>query len=271
MAKSKKKLASMAVGGAVALGLLVGGGTFALFTDSVSNTNNTFQSGKLKMEGHRHDIPVTGPMFYTESNDNGAMGTGFWAPLDVHTRGMFLGNHGNLDAKLVKIKATPQSQAANEFAKQAMVTVAVVKDKETGEIVDATVLKEINELLSQQFKKALKDKGWLFDDADDARAFQELAAYIRAELLHQTFVLKNVAGQNVEAYIEDLFSQPLSDFISSGGVNVKNRNIQVPVDKTLYMAYTVTLPDHGADNNLLFNKQVNLTFTSEFEQAKNNQ
>src|SRR5690625_3868316 len=124
---SKKKIATIVVACMAALAVLAGAGTYALFTDSAVNEENTFDSGTLELETHRHDIPIEGPMFYTQDNDDGWMGTGEWAPRDSHTRAMFINNVGTLQGKLAEVQAIPEGNTSDAaaFAEQASVTIAV--------------------------------------------------------------------------------------------------------------------------------------------------
>ena len=83
----KKKLTLLATTGIVGIGLVAGGATYAIFTDSASNKANSFTAGTLNIESSRDDIPNYGPMFYTDSTNSnvGAMPTGLWAPGDKKT------------------------------------------------------------------------------------------------------------------------------------------------------------------------------------------
>jgi spore coat-associated protein N len=112
---SKKKLSVLAATGILAVSTAIGGATYALFSSSATNQGNSFSAGTLKIDSARDDIPMTGPMFYTESPSDvtgiGGLATGEWAPGDINTRGLFLRNTGSLDAKLTALKATPVKYA----------------------------------------------------------------------------------------------------------------------------------------------------------------
>ncbi|WP_158244605.1 hypothetical protein, partial [Pseudomonas sp. GP01-A3] len=88
---------------------------------------------------HRHDIPIEGPMFYTNDTSGGKMGTGLWQPLDSHTRGMFYKNDGNVDAMLGSIKADYTGTDAQNFAQQSVVTLMSFKTA-NGQPLDATAI-----------------------------------------------------------------------------------------------------------------------------------
>jgi spore coat-associated protein N len=263
---TKKKLGMYAALGMLGIGLTVGGGTYALFTDSATNTNNTFEAGTLKLAGHRHDIPITGPMFYTNDSDAGRMGTGVWAPGDVHTRAMLIENTGSLDAKLTSLKAIKTSGGTEEFSQNAQVVISVLETRD-GNTIDATVVKNINEEINRQFKRALDGKKSIFLNADNARMAQEILATAREVLLNQTFVAKNVLGQDVSVYVTDIYVNSLAN-LKDQGADVSQFNVEVDRGETLYMAYTVTLPI-SAGNEVQGDTPV-FTFKSNFEQKKNN-
>ncbi|GAB6172788.1 hypothetical protein JCM15765_22660 [Paradesulfitobacterium aromaticivorans] len=137
---SKKKLALLSITGMLAIGLSVGGATYAIFTSSATNTNNTFSSGTVILDLERDmgdNIP--GPMFYTAESDStgafpydtnkndpnqppGGESIGGMAPGDQISRAMTIYNRGTLTAKINKLKATVNSdsseksgEAYNEF------------------------------------------------------------------------------------------------------------------------------------------------------------
>lgn len=112
--KKQLLLASSAVL-AVALGV---GTTLALFSDSVSSTNN-FTAGKLCITADRNDgDPVPGPMFYITPAQGatppplslpGTLPTGLWAPGDEHTRTLTVSNPlscSTMSAWLTSVEAT---------------------------------------------------------------------------------------------------------------------------------------------------------------------
>lgn len=128
----KLLLAAVAV---MLVSLLVGGATFALFTDSATNSGNTFAAGRVDISSLRNQgDTVPGPMFYTtpaqgrttnpENPEDGMLPTGLWAPGDSHMRQLDVYNLGSLAIKLTKIKADvdpassiqPGSPAYTEFA-----------------------------------------------------------------------------------------------------------------------------------------------------------
>lgn len=121
-----KKLLILISTGLLAVCLLVGGVTYALFTSSAANADNTFMAGTINLTQERDlgdEIP--GPMFYTSTSDPtgsfpydtnkndpyqppGGESIGGLAPGDSMTRAMNLYNNGAnaLDAKITKLQAT---------------------------------------------------------------------------------------------------------------------------------------------------------------------
>jgi len=108
--------------------MLIGGATFAYFTDTAANTANTFTAGTIILRGER-DLSdrVPGPMFYTSTSDSSGYYPydevtqrspsgeylGGWAPGDSVTRAMNLYNDGTIDAKVTKVKADVKAQFTN--------------------------------------------------------------------------------------------------------------------------------------------------------------
>lgn len=87
--------------------LLVGGVTFAYFSDTATNEGNSFTAGTVSVLFNRNDgEPNPGPMFYTDrangwfegSNDPHHPGsaTGLWYPGKMETRTGCIHNQGNL-------------------------------------------------------------------------------------------------------------------------------------------------------------------------------
>ena len=111
----KRNLAWLAVSAVLVTSLAVGGSTYAIFKSTVTNAN-TVQAGTVVITAKRDDVPNVGPMFYTQSVAGavGAMPTGFWAPGDKHTRGLFLENTGTLDAKMTTLTVWPTNAAAQK-------------------------------------------------------------------------------------------------------------------------------------------------------------
>lgn len=255
---NKKRLAALTLSGMLVVALVVGGATFALFTDSESNEGNTFEAGTLELSTHRHDVPIEGPMFYTHDSDDGRMGTGEWAPRDVNTRAMFIKNTGTLDAKLNRLSAIPEegtSEVTEEFAEQALVTIAVLDGP--GDLAPE-VIRQANLFIDETFK-GLMSTWW---GQNLARVEQEIAAAAREAFLHLQF---EIDGHKF--YVKDVYTGTLSGLMNGGYPAFEN--LELPSGETMYMAYTVTLGDHE-NNNAVQGQEVNFTFKSEFVQSGNN-
>jgi predicted ribosomally synthesized peptide with SipW-like signal peptide len=123
----KRKLVLSAVL-TVTVCLLVGGATFAYFTDQASNTGNTFTAGTVDITARRDmGDPLPGPMFYTtlEEGKTPTGGvpnwpTGLWHPGKSEIRTLIVENTGSLDAYLDGLSAVISNiddpAIAQEFA-----------------------------------------------------------------------------------------------------------------------------------------------------------
>jgi predicted ribosomally synthesized peptide with SipW-like signal peptide len=125
---SKKKLATLTIASMLCIGLLVGGTTYAIFTDSATNTSNTFTTGTINIEQKRDQGDSTpGPMFYTSISDTnttdpgkyaydvpksnnlypyGGEAIGGWAPGDTIERTLIVESTGSLEARLSSLSAS---------------------------------------------------------------------------------------------------------------------------------------------------------------------
>lgn len=140
---SKKTLVGIAFTSILAIGFTIGGATYAIFTDSATNTNNSFETGSIILSQNRDHgdrISVPGPMFYSAKSDptgqfpydkpksdgseSSALGgedIGGWAPGDTATRAMNIYNKGTMKAKITRLIAVVNSKgvtsgdAYNEF------------------------------------------------------------------------------------------------------------------------------------------------------------
>lgn len=129
----KRKLALFSASGVLGVSLIIGGATYAIFTDSASSTNNNFTSGTINLDQTR-DLgdTIPGPMFYSSTSDPtgsypydraevplappGSDAVGGWAPGDTVLRAMNLLNSGTLDAKVTKLSANVSTGATNSGA-----------------------------------------------------------------------------------------------------------------------------------------------------------
>lgn len=97
----------------VAVCLLIGGATFAYFTDQAGSAGNTFTAGTVDITAKRDmGDPLPGPMFYTNleegktpSGSNPNWPTGLWYPGKSDIRTLIVENTGSLDAYLDGISA----------------------------------------------------------------------------------------------------------------------------------------------------------------------
>lgn len=270
----KKKMMIAAFSSITLLCAAVGGGTYALFTSSSQSTGNTFASGTLSLSTHRNDVPIEGPMFYTNDSDAGRMGTGLWAPKDTHTRAMLIKNTGTLDAKLTDLVALPEGTPAQQadalaFGEQAVVTVAALATPD-GITLNADALNEVNEAADKLFKSLINGPNFM---KALARNGQEAFAIARETVLEWTYEVDN-NGQPVRIGVSDAYVGTLKDLYNSGaGRDANLPNLILPAKKTMHLAYNVTFVDDAGltfDNDALQGKSVNFTFKSNFEQVKNN-
>jgi len=108
----RKKLVMSAMALALVMAL-VGGATFALFSDQSSNEATTLQAGTIAVDVERNSgEPVPGPMFYTVTSEGvGAPGqepekaTGEWVPGMSVTRTLTVYNHGKLRFRICNVGA----------------------------------------------------------------------------------------------------------------------------------------------------------------------
>jgi spore coat-associated protein N len=267
MLTKKKKMAAIAATGMLSIGLLVGGASYALFKSEATNTNIA-TGGTLTLSSHRNDVPVEGPMFYVnDSTAGGRMGTGVWAPLDSHSRAMYIKNTGTLDGKLTKLFAEVESGVdAEKFAEQALVTVAVFETG--GAVLDATALEQLNRNVDTQFKNLMQG-GPLSRIA--GVTLQETTSIVREAFLNETYNV-DVNGQSVTVGISDLYVGSLKDMLNPNGVSAFPQ-VQLPSGGTMHLGYTVTLMnDNGKpfENNDIQNVRAQFKFKTLFEQVRNN-
>ncbi|MDR3601028.1 MAG: TasA family protein [Desulfosporosinus sp.] len=131
----KKRLLALATTGLMSFGLLAGG-TYALFTSSATNSNNTFAAGTINLDQSRDSgDSVPGPMFYSSTNPVtnpaglypydqpapsgsviGGEAIGGWAPGDKVTRALNLQNTGSLVARITKLQAKVNSAGVTSGA-----------------------------------------------------------------------------------------------------------------------------------------------------------
>jgi spore coat-associated protein N len=292
----KKKLTLLATTGIVGIGLVAGGATYAIFTDSASNKTNTFTAGTLKIQSSRDDIPNYGPMFYTNSTNSsvGAMPTGLWAPGDKKTRGLFLENKGSLEGVLKQVSILPTNSAAGAvtaastgtdatayandmlFAKQSNVIIWNVKkyDRDGKQWIDltpalsATQMDDLMEFLNGVYE------GWRtthpFADIASDQTKAEILNLANAEMMKK---LNNLPGPTNNQYfqVDQLKVAKLSDLMTTP-FNTKSLGIKIQNDKAILLGFTVEmeLNPTAVDKNSMQGKSVYFTFKTDWEQARNN-
>ena len=118
----RKKLT--VIGALVAIfALMIGGATFALFTDTATNSNSELTAGNVDIACSRNNGDGhPGPMFYSTAeqgevggadiNPTGENIIGLWAPGDSHSRYLNLQNTGSLAAKISKVTANITNSTA---------------------------------------------------------------------------------------------------------------------------------------------------------------
>ncbi|GED30490.1 TasA family protein [Brevibacillus centrosporus] len=285
----KKGMAIALLASTLAFAGLIGGGTYAYFSDSEQSTGNIVRAGKLSLTGFRNDVPIQGPMFYTDSNfdhngsdDNGILGTGFWKPGDSHTRAMFIENDGDIPAKLKKVYAKPDAaqgtqayQDAIAFANQARVSISVIQpDKDVVGFWDsdeyAEVIKDVDEMYREEYDNYINRFRALMSGMTlaELKALDlEAHGMAKEALLNHTFVLKRNGLSNISLRVKQIFDANLIDLVNNS--NEVASSLQYTIDKgeALYFGYTVTLPDLTPEvNNPLQGKEVEFSFSHEFIQ-----
>lgn len=291
----KKKLALYSASGIVGLSMLVGGSTFALFTSSAQNTNNTFSSGTIHITAKRDDVPNSGPMFYTTSPQNGAvvgaMPTGYWAPGDKNTRGLFLENKGTLDARLKTLSIIPTNSSAVDvtsgtdydnaylFAKQSKVIVWNVKKVDADgkylpiPAVDSTFMDTIMDYINYGYAEWRKD--YPSANLDNQQTAAELMNYVNQVLIDKLNDLPDNGDDPSGTFkVKNIYEAALSSMVNNQ-INVQNEAIEISKEEAALLGFTVEFlknPPAGAgiDQNDMQGKSVYFTFKTDWEQVKNN-
>lgn len=134
-----KKRIALSLMTVVASCAIIGGATFAIFTDSSSaQSDKVIMAGNLSIDSYRDGFDtIPGPMFYTTPQEGetptdpsfkGLKPTGLWAPGDTKIRSLVVYNDGSLDAVLKQVKAEVTSDSKN-MASQMSVAVYKVLPK----------------------------------------------------------------------------------------------------------------------------------------------
>jgi predicted ribosomally synthesized peptide with SipW-like signal peptide len=152
MLKSRS-IALLLVLSLVAFSLIIGLGTFALFTSQATSDTNQFTAGTLSIDAVEGYDRINGPMFYTSTSHSGSIpydvetleayggeALGGWAPGDTVTRFMEVENTGSLDAILKGLRAhvnaaglQPGHDAYEQFVR--LMNITVTEGSEDGRVL----------------------------------------------------------------------------------------------------------------------------------------
>lgn len=241
----KKRLMGMAVASVLAIGSIAGVGTYAYFNDTETSSGNTIQAGTLQFSGAREDMPITGPMFYTNtSSSTGVRGTGLWQPGKFVSRTLLLENDGSLNAKLKSVKANLTATNADAAA-QAMF----------GQDMILTTLAIAGGNLAY-----VEDQL----EAKSTQLQQWLAAHPGATENQKLAKMNQLWNSVPWAYgtvTSQVHQAPLADYLA-GNVDL---TVNANVGKTVAVVYWAYLQDDG-DQNILQGKEFNFDFVHEFVQ-----
>ncbi|MBT2692600.1 M73 family metallopeptidase [Bacillus sp. ISL-55] len=290
--KKKNKVALMGISGLLVTSLAVGGATFAIFKDDVSNGPSLGTAGTLVMTAKRNDVPNEGPMFYSQNvaDNYGGMPTGLWAPGDKHTRGLFLENTGSLDAKLVTLTATPADSNGNAvtsgtqyeddvlFARQARVKIWDIQEYDVlrGQglpFIDTRVTADQMDMIMDVINAgydvwlAANPSANLEDQAYAVDLLTFLDEYMFSELNKRSQSLDNRLFKVVKMY-----DRKLSDLVNTP-FDAESFGIELPSGKAAMLGFTVQFnknAPNGVDNNSMQGKSVYFNFGTDWEQVRNN-
>jgi spore coat-associated protein N len=276
----KKRMATALLASTVVFAGLVGAGTYAYFNDVESSTGNTVQAGTLKLSSYRNDMPISGPMFYTNSTDDGVIGTGLWKPGDTHTRGMFIHNDGSLTGKLKKITAAPEAASGSQayddamaFAEQSNVTISVLEPVGGEGTFDSTTYAEMLKFINEWYKNKY-DEYWAQEAQDEGNLSQwellllneKVIENIETEMLGKVFTT-TLNGKTISGKVADIITNHSLKDLVNNGVDASAEALKLPAGEDMYFAYTVTFLNLDPEtNNPLQGKEVKFTFASEYVQ-----
>lgn len=264
----KKRVATMVLTGVLALTSLVGAGTYAYFSDSASSTANAFQAGTIKLASTRQDIPITGPMFYTnDSTTNGVRGTGLWKPSKRESRAMFITNEGTLPGRLRNIKADFTNSASlptnvkNAFLADMKIGVFMTRVLANGS-TNVQVLIDALEDAQIQLDIERATGGPL-----DGKADSVIIARMES-LYDQALANRGLPNSNVKYVV---WETNLGAFADSDGLNRPGdvnfwRQPTLQPGESIAFVYQARLNDTGQSQNILQNQIFNFDFTHTFTQ-----
>lgn len=291
--KKKKKIALYAASGLLATSLAVGGATYALFKGEATNASNSVTAGELEITAKRNDVPNVGPMFYSHNvtGNYGGMPTGFWAPGDKHTRGLFLENTGSLEAKLTTLTAKPADSNGNAitsgtqydddllFARQAKVKIWDIQEfdplKGAGEPfgidsnMTANEMDFIMDVVNVGYDMWLADhpNADLSDQTNAVDLLNTVNEYMFAEISKRSGTTDNRLFKVVKMYDKNL-----SEFVNNS-YDASSFGIKLEPGKAALLGFTVEFkkrPGGNIDRNSMQGKSVYFNFGTDWVQTKNN-
>jgi spore coat-associated protein N len=292
--KKKNKVALLGISGLLASSLAIGGGTYAIFKSGVTNSANIVTAGTLEITAKRDDIPNVGPMFYSQNTagNYGGMPTGFWAPGDKHTRGLFLENTGSLEAKLTTLTATPADSSGNPvtsgtqyeddilFARQADVKIWEIQEWDPVEgrllpLIDTnmnpTEMDELMDILNAGYQ--------IWSDLNpgaDLTRQETVAAVTNAvnQYMLEELNKRNNTTDNRLFKVVRMYNKSLNELVNTP-FNASSFNIKADVDEAVLLGFTLDFnkkPKNstGIDKNAMQGKSVFFNFGTDWTQTKNN-
>jgi spore coat-associated protein N len=201
------------------------------------------------------------------------MPTGFWAPSDKHTRGLFLKYTGSLEAKLATLKVLPtdasgtvQSTGAQYyddvlFANQARVKIWDIKkyDPSGGTVPYADMSPRDMDLIMD----LINDVYSANPGADDRTLLNAVNEQMLTELNR---------GDVSHFQVDKMYDRALIDLVNAP-LDVHSVGITVAPGDAGLLAFTVEFdknPNVGVDPNAMQDKSVYFNFGTDWTQARNN-
>lgn len=288
-----KRLLAVIPTGVMALSLIIGSGTYALFISSASNTGNTFSSGSISIQAERNDVPFEGPMFYTAATQQqlGGTPTGLWAPGVKNTRGLFLKNTGSLPAELSTLTASPADSSGNVviagsdfdndmvFAQQAHVLIWQVQmyDPTNDKLLpfweanmSSTDLNNAMYWINKGFKAYQESEPT--PDLNNQQNAAALMALVNQDLLENINDLQVTYDGNTitngTLKVVQLSYKPLVDLVQSSS-DVSSMGVSIDPKQAALLAFTIDMdlqPPAGVDPNSMQGKSVYFNFGTDWTQ-----
>lgn len=189
--------------GMVASCAIIGGATFALFTDSASvapTAQDVMVAGNVDIDSYRDGFDtIPGPMFYTtpeegatptEPSFKGLKPTGVWAPGDTKIRSLIVYNKGSLDAVLshvyAQIDTDPTNMAKHMTVQVYQILPQCLPDGTPFAAIpgDDTLNQDLLNYTSQLINPLILMTDAFFGVEDDVQAIIEREAKVRANRIY---------------------------------------------------------------------------------------